>query len=72
MCVILQKAILDLLYELVGLPQPEWTDEISVALDAVDPSDFQVNFNIMLLVLSKFHLTYTKFIFVMSLGYVAA
>lgn len=37
-----QKAILDLLYELVGLPQPEWTDEISVALDAVDPSDFQV------------------------------
>lgn len=37
-----QKAILDLLYELVGLPQPEWTDEISVALGAVDPSDFQV------------------------------
>ncbi|XP_072940990.1 rapamycin-insensitive companion of mTOR isoform X2 [Epargyreus clarus] len=37
----LEKAILDLLYELVGLPQPEWTDEISVALDAVDPSDFQ-------------------------------
>ncbi|CAG5039959.1 unnamed protein product [Parnassius apollo] len=36
-----RKAILDLLYELVGLPQPEWTDEISVALDAVDPSDFQ-------------------------------
>ncbi|XP_061709470.1 LOW QUALITY PROTEIN: uncharacterized protein LOC133519480 [Cydia pomonella] len=36
-----RKAILDLLYELVGLPQPEWTDEISVALAAVDPSDFQ-------------------------------
>ncbi|XP_061377778.1 rapamycin-insensitive companion of mTOR [Danaus plexippus] len=36
-----RKAILDLLYELVGLPQPDWTDEISVALDAVDPSDFQ-------------------------------
>ncbi|RVE41299.1 hypothetical protein evm_014048 [Chilo suppressalis] len=36
-----RKAILDLMYELVGLPQPEWTDEISVALDAVDPSDFQ-------------------------------
>ncbi|GBP15175.1 Rapamycin-insensitive companion of mTOR [Eumeta japonica] len=36
-----RKAILDLLYELLGLPQPEWTDEISVALDAVDPSDFQ-------------------------------
>lgn len=39
---LLQKAILDLLYELLGLPQPEWTDEISVALAAVDPSDFQV------------------------------
>ncbi|CAH2107437.1 unnamed protein product [Euphydryas editha] len=36
-----RKAILDLLYELVGLPQPDWTDEISVALDAVDPADFQ-------------------------------
>lgn len=36
-----RKAILDLLYELLGLSQPEWTDEISVALDAVDPSDFQ-------------------------------
>ncbi|XP_052738397.1 rapamycin-insensitive companion of mTOR [Bicyclus anynana] len=36
-----RKAILDLLYELVGLPQPDWTDEISVAIDAVDPSDFQ-------------------------------
>jgi rapamycin-insensitive companion of mTOR len=34
----LQKGILDLLYELLGLPQPEWTDEFSVALDAVDPS----------------------------------
>jgi len=27
-----------LLYELLGLPQPEWTDEFSVALEAVDPS----------------------------------
>ncbi|KAG7299403.1 hypothetical protein JYU34_016353 [Plutella xylostella] len=36
-----RKAILELLYELLGLPQPEWTDEISVALAAVDPSDFQ-------------------------------
>ncbi|XP_039749145.1 rapamycin-insensitive companion of mTOR [Pararge aegeria] len=36
-----RKAILDLLYELVGLPQPDWTDEISVAIDAVDPADFQ-------------------------------
>ncbi|CAG2068296.1 unnamed protein product, partial [Timema podura] len=32
------KAILDLLYDLLGLPQPEWTDEFSVALEAVDPS----------------------------------
>lgn len=36
-----RKAILDLLYELLGLPQPIWTDEYSVALSAVDPSDFQ-------------------------------
>ncbi|XP_069677672.1 rapamycin-insensitive companion of mTOR isoform X2 [Periplaneta americana] len=33
-----RKGILDLLYELLGLPQPEWTDESSVALEAVDPS----------------------------------
>ncbi|CRK92792.1 CLUMA_CG006294, isoform A [Clunio marinus] len=36
-----RKAILDLLYELLGLPQPAWTDEYSVALAAVDPSDYQ-------------------------------
>lgn len=36
-----RKAVLDLLYELLGLPQPEWTDEYSVALNAVDPSDPQ-------------------------------
>lgn len=36
-----RKAILDLLYELLGLPQPEWTDEWAVALNAVDPSDLQ-------------------------------
>ncbi|XP_063227632.1 rapamycin-insensitive companion of mTOR [Bacillus rossius redtenbacheri] len=33
-----RKGILDLLYDLLCLPQPEWTDEYSVALDAVDPS----------------------------------
>lgn len=33
-----RKAVLDLLYELLGLPLPEWTDEFSVALQAVDPS----------------------------------
>ncbi len=36
-----RKAILDLMYELIGLPQPAWTDEYSVALAAVDPSDYQ-------------------------------
>lgn len=36
-----RKAILDLLYELINLPQPVWTDEYSVALAAVDPSDYQ-------------------------------
>lgn len=36
-----RKAILDLMYELIGLPQPVWTDEYSVALLAVDPSDYQ-------------------------------
>ena len=29
------------MYELIGLPQPAWTDEYSVALAAVDPSDYQ-------------------------------
>ncbi|XP_037816868.1 rapamycin-insensitive companion of mTOR isoform X1 [Lucilia sericata] len=38
-----RKAILELLYELLGLPQPIWTDDYIVALQAVDPSDFQVN-----------------------------
>ncbi|KAK4875147.1 hypothetical protein RN001_011569 [Aquatica leii] len=36
-----RKAVLDLLYELLGLPQPEWTDELSVALSAVDPAEPQ-------------------------------
>lgn len=36
-----RKAILDLMYELLGLPQPAWTDEYAVALAAVDPSDYQ-------------------------------
>ena len=37
----LQKAILDLLYELLYLQQPVWTDEYSVALTVVDPADYQ-------------------------------
>jgi len=36
--VLFQKAILDLLYEFFGIPLPAWTDEVSVALSAVDPS----------------------------------
>lgn len=36
-----QKAILDLLYELLWLPQPVWTDEYSVAIAAIDPADYQ-------------------------------
>ncbi|KAM7347580.1 rapamycin-insensitive companion of Tor isoform 2-T10 [Cochliomyia hominivorax] len=38
-----RKAILELLYELLGLPQPIWTEDYVVALQSVDPSDFQVN-----------------------------
>ncbi|XP_016844354.1 rapamycin-insensitive companion of mTOR [Nasonia vitripennis] len=34
-------AVLELLYELLGLPLPTWTDEPDVALAAVDPSRFQ-------------------------------
>lgn len=37
----MQKAILDLLYELLAVPQPSWTDDYAVALQTVDPSDFQ-------------------------------
>uniref|UniRef100_A0A1I8NQG9 Rapamycin-insensitive companion of mTOR n=1 Tax=Stomoxys calcitrans TaxID=35570 RepID=A0A1I8NQG9_STOCA len=39
----IRKAILELLFELLGLPQPTWTKEYAVALQAVDPSDFQDN-----------------------------
>ncbi|KAL3268353.1 hypothetical protein HHI36_007469 [Cryptolaemus montrouzieri] len=41
-----RKAVLDLLYELLGLPQPEWTDELSVALSAVNPSEPQVSWRL--------------------------
>uniref|UniRef100_A0A1B0D905 Rapamycin-insensitive companion of mTOR domain-containing protein n=1 Tax=Phlebotomus papatasi TaxID=29031 RepID=A0A1B0D905_PHLPP len=41
-----RKAILDLLYELLELPQPVWTDEYSVALSVVDPADFQDNWRL--------------------------
>lgn len=36
-----RKAILDLLYELLSIPQPVWTDEFTVALATIDPADFQ-------------------------------
>lgn len=32
-----------MLYELLSLPQPTWTDDYAVALQAVDPSDFQAS-----------------------------
>lgn len=38
--------MLDLLYELLCLAQPEWSDEISVALEAVDPSHTQDSFRL--------------------------
>lgn len=44
--VLFQKAVLDLLYDLLCLAQPEWSDEISVALDAVDPSKYQESFRL--------------------------
>ncbi|KAL1116468.1 hypothetical protein AAG570_004941 [Ranatra chinensis] len=42
----LQKPMLEALYELLQLVQPEWTDEMSVALAAVDPSRWQNSFRL--------------------------
>ncbi|KAL1513243.1 hypothetical protein ABEB36_002676 [Hypothenemus hampei] len=36
-----RKAVLDLLFDLLGLQQPEWTDELSMALNAIDPCEPQ-------------------------------
>ncbi|XP_066151016.1 rapamycin-insensitive companion of mTOR [Euwallacea fornicatus] len=36
-----RKAVLDLLFDLLGLQQPEWTDELTVALSAIDPCEPQ-------------------------------
>lgn len=41
-----RKAVLEVLHELIGLPQPEWTDEFSVILEAVDPARFQDDFKL--------------------------
>lgn len=35
-----RKAILDLFYELFEINQPTWSDEVSVALASIDPSNF--------------------------------
>lgn len=34
------------MYELLGLPQPEWSDEVSVALSAVDPCEPQASWRL--------------------------
>lgn len=36
-----QRSVLDLLFDLLGLQQPEWTDELSVAFSAIDPCEHQ-------------------------------
>ncbi|XP_026686268.1 rapamycin-insensitive companion of mTOR-like [Diaphorina citri] len=41
-----RKAVLEVLHELLGLPTPEWTDEFSVILEAVDPARFQDEFKL--------------------------
>lgn len=41
-----QKPILEVLFNLFDFKQPEWTDEISVALEAVNPSRWQDSFRI--------------------------
>ncbi|XP_056646449.1 rapamycin-insensitive companion of mTOR [Diorhabda sublineata] len=41
-----RKSVLDLLYELLGLSQPEWSDELSVALSAVDPCEPQASWRL--------------------------
>ncbi|KAL1465529.1 hypothetical protein WDU94_005089 [Cyamophila willieti] len=41
-----RKALLGVLHELLGLPTPEWTDEFSVILSAVDPARFQEEFKL--------------------------
>ncbi|BES92555.1 Rapamycin-insensitive companion of [Nesidiocoris tenuis] len=42
----LQRPILEVLFKLFDFKQPEWTDEISVAIDAVNPSRWQDSFRI--------------------------
>ncbi|CAH1957732.1 unnamed protein product [Acanthoscelides obtectus] len=41
-----RKSVLDLLYDLLGLPQPEWSDELSVALSAADPCEPQASWRL--------------------------
>ncbi|XP_046400699.1 rapamycin-insensitive companion of mTOR isoform X2 [Ischnura elegans] len=41
-----RKAILDLLYDVLGLHVPPWTDKASVALEAVDPGSHKDSYNL--------------------------
>lgn len=42
-----RKAILDLFYELFTINQPTWSDEVSVALASIDPSNYQSSWGLM-------------------------
>ncbi|RZF32622.1 hypothetical protein LSTR_LSTR015612 [Laodelphax striatellus] len=41
-----RRSVVDLLYEVLNVPQPEWSDEPQVALEAVDPSRHQDAFRL--------------------------
>ncbi|XP_071443779.1 rapamycin-insensitive companion of mTOR isoform X2 [Hetaerina americana] len=41
-----RRAILDLLYDVLGLHVPPWTDKASVALEAVDPGSHKDSYNL--------------------------
>lgn len=41
-----QKAILGLLFDLMNIPQPEWTEDETVALESVEQSRFQESFRL--------------------------
>lgn len=38
--------MLSALYEVFGLAAPDWTDDMSVALDAVDPHRWQTHYSL--------------------------
>lgn len=43
---ILQKAILELLCELLNIPQPEWTDDENIALESIQFSQHRESFKL--------------------------